>query len=84
MIKRCSVPTLKNKSYIKRNIQVCQDWLFSFDNFYNWAVNNGYDDSLTLDRIHNYSNYQPNNCRWVSKEANNRYQGNISRPEIGY
>lgn len=66
-----------------RNISVCEDWL-SFDNFYNWAMSNGYQDDLTLDRIDNNGDYTPENCRWVSykvqenNKSNNRhvvYQG---------
>ena len=43
-------------------------WLNNFENFYDWAINNGYNDTLTIDRINIKGNYEPNNCRWVSRE----------------
>lgn len=59
--------------YGGRGISVCNDWQ-DFMPFYDWAMNNGYNDSLTLDRINCNGNYEPLNCRWVdwSKQASNR------------
>lgn len=52
MNQRCSNPN--NKSYPRyggRGISVCKDWQHDFLAFYNWSMNNGYQDNLTIDRI---------------------------------
>lgn len=84
MIARCSnVKTKCYPYYGGRGIIVCEEWL-DYDNFYEWAMSNGYDDTLTIDRINVNGNYNPNNCRWVDKEvqANNTranvYIGNMT------
>jgi len=53
------------KNYGKRGIKVCDEWI-NFENFYNWAINNGYKEKLSIDRVDVNKNYQPNNCRWIS------------------
>lgn len=69
----------KHKSYNNyggRGIRVCEEWN-SFVYFAKWALENGYDEQLTLDRINNDKNYDPTNCRWASKkdQSNNRRIG---------
>lgn len=61
------------KDYGGRGIKVCDDWL-DFEPFYKWAMVNGYNDMLTLDRINTNGNYTPRNCRWVDMkmQQNNR------------
>lgn len=60
----------RNKRYNQyggRGISVCQEWKDSFENFYQWATNSGYDDSLTLDRVDVNGDYCPKNCRWATR-----------------
>lgn len=60
------------KYYGGRGIQVCDEWITSFANFFAWAVSNGYQDCLTLDRIDNAAGYSPDNCRFVDMDVQNR------------
>lgn len=55
-------------------IKVCDPWLRDCTAFINWAMENGYNETLTLDRIDPYGNYEPNNCRWatIEEQANNK------------
>ena len=66
MKSRCYNPKNENyKNYGGRGIKVCDEWLNDFMNFYNWSINNGYKEDLSIDRINSDGNYEPNNCRWI-------------------
>lgn len=68
MKQRCLNPNNKNyKHYGERGITICKNWLDNFDNFYNWAINYGYQDNLTIERINFNGNYEPSNCKWIKK-----------------
>lgn len=66
------------KDYGGRGIEVCDEWDDSFINFYEWAINNGYTDDLSIDRIDVNGNYEPSNCRWVTiKQQNNNKRNTV-------
>lgn len=78
MNQRCyNKNAISYKHYGGRGIKVCSEWRGNdgFLNFYNWAINNGYSEELTIDRIDNDGNYEPLNCRW---ETNINQQNNKS------
>ena len=58
--------------YGGRGIKVCKEWENNFLAFYDWAIKNGYDDTLTIDRIDNDKGYCPENCRWVTMATQSR------------
>lgn len=86
MKQRCYNPNNKDYyNYGARGIKVCDEWRNNYLNFHNWAYANGYNDTLSIDRIDVNGDYKPINCRWVDKniQANNKvctiyidYEGN--------
>lgn len=83
MLDRCY---LKNDChyyrYGGRGIKVTDEWQGrnGFLNFYKWAMENGYSDELTIDRINVNGNYEPDNCRWATHEQ----QSNNQRTNVFY
>lgn len=74
--KRCLNKNNKDyKNYGGRGIKICEEWLNKengFINFYNWAIENGYKEGLSIDRINNNGNYEPKNCRWITNKEQQR------------
>lgn len=76
---RCYNPnSVEYHRYGGRGISICEEWKNDFSKFYDWAMSNDYQDTLTIDRINNDGNYEPSNCQWITKSENST-KGNIDR-----
>ena len=83
MIQRTTNP-LKDgyKYYGGRGISVCEEWKADFMKFYNWSMENGYDETKSIDRIDTNGDYCPENCRWVSMQIQQNNRRNNKRYTI--
>lgn len=81
--KRCYSKTDKSyRWYGEKGIKVFQDWIENPLNFEKWAIENGYRDDLTIDRIDPKEDYNPSNCRWISMIDNSKYKSTTSMTEV--
>lgn len=71
MIRRCKgkAGDRVNKHYHGRGIKVCPQWE-DYEAFRSWALSSGYVAGLEIDRRDNNGNYEPDNCRWVTRQQN--------------
>lgn len=82
MLSRCeNEKNTEYKNYGKRNIHVCAEW-HNFQKFYKWSVSNGYDDSLTIERIDVNKGYSPENCTWATTYTQARNKTNNVKIEF--
>jgi hypothetical protein len=73
MKQRCYDKNIKQyKDWGGRGITVCEEWVNNFETFYDWCNKNGYKKGLQIDRINNDGNYEPSNCRFVTRTTNNQ------------
>lgn len=86
MIQRCENKKTKYYRYYGlAGIKVCDEWRHNRDAFYTWAIKNGYNDSLTIDRINGSKGYSPDNCRWVTQSIQSQNTRYLSvRNKTGY
>ena len=68
--------------YGAKGIKICDEWLSNPSNFEIWAIDNGYKDGLTIDRIDENKNYCPENCQWITRQENTKYKSTTSRIEV--
>lgn len=70
MKRRCrNVTHPMYKHYGGRGIDVCEEWANSFEVFKKWALENGWEKGLSIDRIDNNRGYSPDNCRWTTQKV---------------
>ena len=60
--------SINYKYYGGKGVTICDEWLLSFENFFDWAINNGYNENLTIDRTDSEKEYSPDNCKWSTKK----------------
>lgn len=79
MVRRCK----DQKTYVKNNIQVCDEWL-NFFTFMAWAKSSGFesDSNVHLDRINPMEGYKPSNCRWLNGRENSSRVQAVTRTDI--
>lgn len=83
--RRCYNPKdVRYDSYGARGITVCDEWKGSYENFQEWALNNGYNENAprgvcTIERKNVDEGYSPSNCIWTTlkEQANNMRTNHI-------
>ncbi len=66
------------KNYGGKGIIVCGDWV-RFENFLEWAMNNGYRENLTIERKDFDGNYCTENCSWITKPEQSKNRRNVKK-----
>ena len=79
MVERCCNSNSKDyKWYGGKGIKIYEEWLNNPYKFEEWAINNGYNNNLTIDRINESGDYCPENCQWIPLKENARKAGDVN------
>lgn len=77
MYRRCYDQMDKHYIYYgSAGITICDEWLYDAEKFILWALDNGYEIGLSIERKDITKGYSPENCEWISKEAQARNKSN--------
>lgn len=83
MLDRCYNSKEKNyRWYGAKGVKVCGEWIQNPKSFEEWALDNGYKEGLTIDRIDESKDYSPENCRWITNEDNAKYKSTTRIIEV--
>lgn len=69
------------KDYGGRGIKLYDSWV-DFKNFYEWAVNNGYKEGLSIERKDVNGDYCPENCEWIELKHQQRNKRTSNKIKI--
>jgi len=70
MRERCNNPRqCRYQYYGGKGVRVCEEWS-DYGVFRIWAISNGYEEGLVIDRLDSDRDYCPENCRWVTHLQN--------------
>lgn len=72
--------------YSTKGITICDKWVEDngLQNFFEWFPNNGYDETLTIDRKDSSKNYSPDNCQWITRAENTSHAVSKTYPQVDF
>lgn len=63
---------------------MCKEWRDSFPTFQKWALANGYEKHLTIERIDNEKGYSPDNCKFITADEQKCNRRKFKNNTSGY
>ena len=75
IFERCYTIKPNNKNYPHyrgKGIKIYEGWINNFKSFYDWAIQRGWKQGLSIDRIDSNGNYEPSNCEFVTRAENSK------------
>lgn len=82
MKNRCKSYSKLRTWYYDKGIKVCDAWVNDYNAFRSWALREGYQPGLSIDRIDTDKGYQPDNCQWVTRSQNSKRITGVAQPRL--